>query len=92
MLILITGGAGYIGSHICVELINAGYDIIVVDNYSIQNLCQAFDLHSSSTKLFLHLTKELPLQQMVLFQNKNHSIQNYLQNILNHGNKVLKKL
>lgn len=34
MLILITGGAGYIGSHICVELINAGYDIIVVDNYS----------------------------------------------------------
>ena len=33
MLILITGGAGYIGSHICVELINAGYDIIVVDNF-----------------------------------------------------------
>ncbi len=32
MAILITGGAGYIGSHTCVELQNAGYDVIVVDN------------------------------------------------------------
>ncbi len=33
MSILISGGAGYIGSHTCVELINAGYDILVADNY-----------------------------------------------------------
>lgn len=32
MQILVTGGAGYIGSHACVELLNAGYDVIVVDN------------------------------------------------------------
>ncbi|MDD9266513.1 UDP-glucose 4-epimerase GalE [Paenibacillus sp. GCM10023248] len=32
MPILITGGAGYIGSHTCVELLNAGYEIVVVDN------------------------------------------------------------
>ncbi|MDQ0414639.1 UDP-glucose 4-epimerase GalE [Mesobacillus stamsii] len=32
MTILVTGGAGYIGSHTCVELLNAGYEIIVVDN------------------------------------------------------------
>jgi UDP-glucose 4-epimerase len=31
---MITGGAGYIGSHTCVELSNAGYEIIVVDNFS----------------------------------------------------------
>ena len=30
--ILVTGGTGFIGSHACVELINAGYDVIVVDN------------------------------------------------------------
>ena len=30
--VLVTGGAGYIGSHTCVELLEAGYDIIVVDN------------------------------------------------------------
>ncbi|MEA4924892.1 MAG: UDP-glucose 4-epimerase GalE [Syntrophomonadaceae bacterium] len=34
MAILITGGAGYIGSHACVELLQAGYDIIVCDNFS----------------------------------------------------------
>ena len=30
--ILVTGGAGYIGSHTCVELLDAGYDVVVVDN------------------------------------------------------------
>lgn len=34
MSVLVTGGAGYIGSHTCVELLNAGYDVVVVDNYS----------------------------------------------------------
>ena len=32
MSILLTGGAGYIGAHTCVELLNAGYDVVVVDN------------------------------------------------------------
>ena len=32
MKILVTGGAGYIGSHTCVELLEAGYDVVVVDN------------------------------------------------------------
>ena len=32
MAILVTGGAGYIGSHTCVELLNAGYDVVVLDN------------------------------------------------------------
>ena len=34
MKILVTGGAGYIGSHTCVELLNAGYEIVVMDNFS----------------------------------------------------------
>ncbi len=33
MAILVTGGAGYIGSHTCVELLEAGYDVVVADNY-----------------------------------------------------------
>lgn len=32
--ILVTGGAGYIGSHTCVELLDAGYDLVVIDNFS----------------------------------------------------------
>ncbi|MEX2461030.1 MAG: UDP-glucose 4-epimerase GalE [Paenibacillaceae bacterium] len=38
MAILVTGGAGYIGSHTCVELLNAGYEIVVVDNLSNSSL------------------------------------------------------
>ncbi len=34
MAILITGGAGFIGSHTAVEFLNAGYDIVIADNYS----------------------------------------------------------
>ena len=33
MAILITGGCGYIGSHTCIEMLKAGYDIVVIDNY-----------------------------------------------------------
>lgn len=34
MTILVTGGAGYIGSHTCVRLLDAGYNIVVIDNLS----------------------------------------------------------
>ena len=34
MKILVTGGIGYIGSHTCVELLDSGYDIVVIDNLS----------------------------------------------------------
>ena len=37
-MILVSGGAGYIGSHTCVELIEAGYDIVVADN--LINSCE----------------------------------------------------
>ncbi|MBQ3097935.1 MAG: UDP-glucose 4-epimerase GalE, partial [Kiritimatiellae bacterium] len=32
MKVFVTGGAGFIGSHTCVELLNAGHDVVVVDN------------------------------------------------------------
>lgn len=32
MKILVTGGAGYIGSHTCIELIKSGYEVVVIDN------------------------------------------------------------
>lgn len=37
MRILVAGGAGYIGSHTCVELLNSGYDVVIVDDLSNSN-------------------------------------------------------
>src|SRR4051812_49324954 len=36
-MILLTGGAGYIGSHVCIALLDAGFDVAVVDNLSNSN-------------------------------------------------------
>lgn len=51
MNILVTGGAGYIGSHACVELINVGYKVIVVDNLynsSLESIRRVEDIVGSS--------------------------------------------
>ena len=37
MNVLVTGGAGYIGSHTCVELLESGYDVVVIDNLCNSN-------------------------------------------------------
>lgn len=63
MKILVTGGAGYIGSHTCVELLNAGYEIVVLDN-----LC-------NSSKKCLDVVKELTGKDFPFYEvdmlNKN---------------------
>ena len=38
MKVLVTGGAGFIGSHTCVELLNSGFEIVVLDNFSNSNM------------------------------------------------------
>ena len=37
MNVLVTGGAGYIGSHTCVELLSSGYGVVVIDNLCNSN-------------------------------------------------------
>ena len=39
MSILVTGGTGYIGSHTVVQLLNAGEDVLIVDNLSNSKIC-----------------------------------------------------
>ncbi len=56
MKILVTGGAGYIGSHTCVELLEAGYDVVVVDN-----------LYNASEKS-LERVKEITDKEVTFYQ------------------------
>ena len=50
--ILVTGGAGFIGSHTCVELLESGYDVVVIDNLS--NACEeSLKRVENSTKVTL---------------------------------------
>lgn len=37
MTVLLTGGAGYIGSHVAVELLQLGYDVIIADNFYLSS-------------------------------------------------------
>lgn len=53
--ILVTGGAGYIGSHTCVELLNSGYQVIVADNFSNskpQSLARIQSITGKSLKFY----------------------------------------
>ncbi len=54
--ILVTGGAGYIGSHTCVELLNAGYKTIVIDNLS------------NSDKMALDRVKEITSKEVIFYE------------------------
>jgi UDP-glucose 4-epimerase len=56
MAILVTGGAGFIGSHVCVELLERGHDVVVVDNFS------------NSSPLALAAVRELADGELVLFE------------------------
>lgn len=56
MEVLVTGGAGYIGSHTCVELINEGYDVIVLDNFS------------NSSPIALQRIKEITGRELKIYQ------------------------
>ena len=49
--ILVTGGAGYIGSHACLELINSDYNPIVIDNLSSSHI-EIFNRRIYTTFIF----------------------------------------
>ena len=52
MTILVTGGAGYIGSHTCVELLSAGYDIVAADNFCNSDMAAIEGIRKISGKNF----------------------------------------
>ncbi len=74
MNVLVTGGAGYIGSHTCVELLNSGYDVVVIDN-----LC-------NSNKESLNRVEKITGKSVVFYeadvQNEQSLIQIFTENAI----------
>ena len=73
MAILITGGAGYIGSHTCVALQEAGYDIIVIDNFdnsSRESLRRVEKITSKKVPLYEADVRDADALRAIFAENK----------------------
>lgn len=60
MAILVTGGAGFIGSHTVVELQNAGYDVVVVDNL-VNSSRKSLERVEKITERKLHFMRQISM-------------------------------
>ncbi|MGI6732219.1 MAG: UDP-glucose 4-epimerase GalE [Anaerovoracaceae bacterium] len=77
MSILVTGGAGYIGSHTCVQLLEAGYEIVVVDNLSNSSSESINRIQLITEKSFKFYEEDLcdeAALQRIFTENKIHAV------------------
>ena len=51
--VLVTGGAGFIGSHTCCLLLEAGYEVVIIDNFSNSNVTVLDKIKEISGNYFL---------------------------------------
>ena len=74
MSILVTGGAGFIGSHTCVELLESGYDVVVIDNLCNSNpksLDRVTELTGKPVKFYEGDVRDEALLRKI-FAERNH--------------------
>ncbi len=77
MSILITGGAGYIGSHTCLELLNAGYSAVVIDNLnnsSKEALARVEKITGKSIKFYKADVRDKAALRQVFAENKIEAV------------------
>ncbi|MEF9941445.1 MAG: UDP-glucose 4-epimerase GalE [Lachnospiraceae bacterium] len=77
MAILVTGGAGYIGSHTCIELLNAGYEVVVVDNLynsSKESLKRVQEITGKSVKFYEHDIRDLDAMNSIFEKESIDSV------------------
>ena len=72
MNVLVTGGAGYIGSHTCVELLNKGYGVVVIDNLCNSNpksLDRVMELTGKTLKFYEGDVRDEELLKKIFLEN-----------------------
>ena len=77
MTILVTGGAGYIGSHTCVELLNAGHAVVVIDNFcnaSEESVKRVQKITGKTVKLYAGDVRDRALLDKIFKANKIDSV------------------
>ena len=77
MSILVTGGAGYIGSHTCIEMLNAGYDVVVIDNLdnsSSKSLERGEKITGKSVKFYQEDVRDKDALRKIFTENKIEAV------------------
>ncbi len=77
MAILVTGGSGYIGSHTCIEMIKAGYDIVVVDNLdnsSKESLSRVEKIVGKPIKFYENDVRDKAALERIFKENKIEAV------------------
>ncbi len=77
MAVLLTGGAGYIGSHTCVELLASGYDVIVVDNLYNSNpeaLARVEKISGKPVKFYKGDVRDLEILKKIFSENEIEAV------------------
>jgi len=77
MSILVTGGAGYIGSHTCIEMQNAGYDVIVIDNLdnsSSESLKRVEKITGKAVKFYKEDVRDKAALKRIFTENKIEAV------------------
>ena len=77
MSVLVTGGAGYIGSHTCVEMLNSGYDVVVIDNLdnsSSESLNRVEKITGKKVKFYENDVRDKEALRKIFTENKIDSV------------------
>lgn len=77
MAVLVTGGAGYIGSHTCIEMLNAGFDVVVIDNLdnsSSESLNRVQKITGKKVKFYKNDVRDKEALRKIFTENKIEAV------------------
>ena len=80
MSILVTGGAGYIGSHTCIEMLEAGYDVVVIDNLDNSNeesLKRVEQITGKEVKFYRDDVRDKEALRKIFTENKIEAVSHF---------------